>query len=283
MTVAEPASVIRLSPLESAREGGGLARNWRAGAASASGTALSRQTARTRGAGRAASCVYMIQRLDLARAIALVQTTPEQIIFDTKRDFIPPRDENARAEFIKDVVAIANGLAFGDGSPGYVIYGVEASRPDPIIGVTTHYDDASLQQLVSSHVDPPVDFVFYDVDAGQGRKLSVLHVEPSRQPFHVIVKDVGGLRDGTSFIRRGSSTRGVHRADWMRLCLGEGLALPRKETGAIRSEGESPRRWNSARQAARGAGGPAPPSDGADGRTATRVAGVVTEPAATAR
>jgi hypothetical protein len=66
-----------------------------------------------------------------------------------------------------------------------------------------------------------IEFLFYDdVGAGDGRRLAVLHVEASREPFHVITRDIGGLRDGTSFIREGSSTRGVRRSDWIRLCFG---------------------------------------------------------------
>ena len=162
----------------------------------------------------------MLRRLDLSEILQLVQMRPEQIVFDAKRDFTAPRDGETRAEFVKDVVAIANGTAFTRG-PGFIVYGVDGQRADPIVGVSTQYDDASLQQLVSSHVEPAIEFVFYDdVDAGAGRRIAVLHIAPSKQPFHVVVKDVGSLRDGTSFIRQGSSTRGLRRQDWMRLCFG---------------------------------------------------------------
>ena len=179
-------------------------------------------------AGRASDAVpnglyharVQIQRLTIGQILDLVRTRPEQVVFDTKRDFAPPRDDGARAEFIKDAVAISNGTAL-TGGPGFIVYGVDPNRADPVVGVSERYDDAALQQLVAMHVEPIIEFAFYDdVDAGQGRRLAVLHVEPSRQPFHVIVKDVGGLRDGTSFIRQGSSTRGVRRGDWIRLCLG---------------------------------------------------------------
>jgi Putative DNA-binding domain len=161
-----------------------------------------------------------IQRLTVDQIRTLVLTRPEQIVFDTKRDFRPPRDDDARAEFIKDAVAIANGTA-STGGPGFVVYGVDVNVPDLVVGISERYDDASLQQLVASHVEPAIDFAFYDdLVLGDGSRIAVLHVSPSTKPFHVIVKDVGGLRDGTSFIRQGSSTRGLRRSDWMRLCLG---------------------------------------------------------------
>jgi len=162
-----------------------------------------------------------IQRLTLAQILDLVQTRPEQIVFDTKRSFRPPRDDAGRAEFIKDAVAVANGTALTRG-PGFVIYGVDSKVPGIVTGISEQYDDASLQQLVASCVEPVIEFAFYsDVDGGNGKRVAVLHVAPSSKPFHVVVKDVGGLRDGTSFIRQGSSTRGLRRADWMRLCLGK--------------------------------------------------------------
>ncbi len=105
--------------------------------------------------------------------------------------------------------------------PAFIIYGVAPNAPGVVTGITEQYDDASLQQLVASYVEPIIEFVFYDdIDGRDGKRIAVLHVASSSKPFHVVTKDIGGLRDGTSFIRQGSSTRGVHRADWMRLCLG---------------------------------------------------------------
>jgi hypothetical protein len=119
---------------------------------------------------------------------------------------------------VKDAVAIANGTAFTLG-PGFVVYGVDPNVTG-ITGITGGYDDASLQQLVASCVNPMIDFVFYDnVDAGEGRRVAVLHVPMSKTPLHVVTRDVGKLREGQSLMRQGSSTRGVTRADHMKLYL----------------------------------------------------------------
>jgi hypothetical protein len=42
-------------------------------------------------------------------------------VFDWKRDFREPRDDKAKGELVKDLMAVANGTAFTHG-PGYVFY-----------------------------------------------------------------------------------------------------------------------------------------------------------------
>lgn len=160
----------------------------------------------------------MIDKLTPAEVTAFLRATPEQTVFDWKQDFTAPRDDVAKGEILKDLMAIANGTAFSRGT-GYVFYGVHASRPDPIVGVSETWDDANLQQLAATVLDPTPEFLLYEIDAGDGRTVMVLHVPMSKQPFHVAVKDVGKLREGQATIRQGSSTRGLTRADHIRLYL----------------------------------------------------------------
>src|SRR3970282_1410387 len=80
---------------------------------------------------------------------------PEQSVFDWKRDFTPPRDDDAKAEFVKDVLAVANATAFSHGT-GYVLYGVDPRHSgEKLIGISEGYDDASLQQLLTLAAAPP--------------------------------------------------------------------------------------------------------------------------------
>jgi hypothetical protein len=163
----------------------------------------------------------MITKLTIDEIKQLLATTPEQRLFDWKLDFVLPKDEAKKAEVVKDIVAIANGTAFTH-TTGYIIYGVDPRRPDPIVGVTGTWDDASLQQLLAGVVKPLVEFLYYEVDAGDGRTVAVIEVDRSMKPFHVIARDIGGLRQGLSVIREGSSTRGLTRDDHIRLYLGQG-------------------------------------------------------------
>ena len=139
-------------------------------------------------------------------------------MFDWKQDLHVPRDDESRSEIVKDVMSIANGTAFTH-QTGYVFYGVQPLGPNPIVGTTAVWDDAKLQQLVASVLDPVPEFLLYEVDGGSGRTLAVLHVPMSKRPFHVVRKDIGKLREGQSTIRQGSSTRGITRADQLKLYL----------------------------------------------------------------
>jgi hypothetical protein len=160
----------------------------------------------------------MIEKLPLPEILEILRKTPEQTVFDWKQDFSVPLDDDAKGEIVKDIMAVANGTAFTH-HDGYVFYGVQPGRPDPVVGVSETWDDANLQQLVAAVLDPVPEFLLYDVDGGAGRTVTVLHVPRSRQPFHVAKKNLGKLREGQAVIRQGSSTRGLMRADHMRLYL----------------------------------------------------------------
>jgi hypothetical protein len=160
----------------------------------------------------------VIQRLTLPQIIVLVRNHPEQAVFDWKRTFEPPRDDDAKGEFVKDVMSVANGCAFTR-SEGYVVYGVNPDAPEPIVGIRDRWDDNEAQQLVRSVLAPAPDFLYYEVDAGSAGALAVVHVEAPRQPFYVVGRDIGKLREGQSTIRQGSVTRGVTTADQQRLYL----------------------------------------------------------------
>jgi hypothetical protein len=160
----------------------------------------------------------VIQRLTLPEIIHLARETPEQTVFDWKRTFEPPRDENARGEFVKDVMSVSNGCAFTR-SEGYVVYGVNPEAPDPVVGITARWDDNEAQMLVRSVIAPAPDFLYYEVDAGEGRTVGVVRVAPPRQPFYIVGRDIGKLREGQSTIRQGSVTRGITNEDHRRLYL----------------------------------------------------------------
>src|SRR5690349_8417224 len=160
----------------------------------------------------------MIKRLTVPEVIALARETPEQTVFDWKRTFEPPRGDVAKCEFVKDVMAVVNGCAFTR-SEGYIVYGVNPDAPDPVVGIAAGWDDNEAQQLVRSVLAPPPDFLYYELDAGAGRRLGVVHVDAPRQPFYIVGRDLGKLREGQHMIRQGSVTRGITFDDHRRLYL----------------------------------------------------------------
>lgn len=147
----------------------------------------------------------MMKTLTVDEVIALVGKTPEQAIFDWKTDFVIPNDDDKRGEFIKDLVAVANACA---SSYGFIVYGVDPRKRDPILGIKQSYDDAKLQQLVQGKIQPCPEFLYYEISTG-AKAVGVLQVKPTRLRPHIISVDLGKVRKGQIVIRRGSSTDGI--------------------------------------------------------------------------
>jgi hypothetical protein len=160
---------------------------------------------------------YMIKTLTFDEVITLAKSTPEQAVFDWKVDFTLPNDDEKRGEFLKDLTAVANGIS---SSYGFILYGVDPRKLDPIVGITQSYDDAKLQQLVQGKINPLPEFLYYEVSLGP-KIIGVLQVQPTRRRPHIICVDLGKVRKGQIPIRRGSSTDGVNLEDLVEFFYGE--------------------------------------------------------------
>jgi hypothetical protein len=159
----------------------------------------------------------MMKTLTVDEVIEMVKKTPEQVVFDWKADFVIPSDDEKRGEFIKDLSAIANA---SPSSYGYIVYGVDPRRPDPVVGIKESYDDAKLQQLAQGKVEPPPEFLYYEVSTGP-KIIGVLQVKPTRRRPHIITVDLGKVRKGQIVIRRGSSTDGISMKDLFEFFYGQ--------------------------------------------------------------
>ena len=159
----------------------------------------------------------MLRQLTVDEIVQVLKTTPEQRTFDWKSDLNLNTDSAKRSELVKDVVAIANATTT---SPGFVFYGVDPRRPEPIVGISESFDDARFQQLLQGKVDPPVVFVYYEVSHGP-HNIGVVHVPPSVLRPHIITVDFGVLRDGQIPIRRGSATEGIRFQDLLECFYGQ--------------------------------------------------------------
>jgi len=157
----------------------------------------------------------MIQKLTPEEVVKVLKGAPEQGIFDWKRDMSWEGDDK-KSEVVKDIVAVANGTT---ASPGFVFYGVDARLPNPILGMSKSYDDASFQQLLLNKVDPPVEFLYYEVSHGP-KVVGVVHIPPSRRRPHIIARDFGKVREGQLLIRRGSSTGAMTQSELLEIFYG---------------------------------------------------------------
>jgi hypothetical protein len=158
----------------------------------------------------------VIRKLVADEIREIVRTTPEQRVYDWKTDLDLSSDEK-RGEFVKDIAAIANATFHSD---GYLIYGVNPANPALFEGMSSSRDDANLQQLVQGKIDPPVQFVYYEIGYAGGH-IGIAHVRRSMKRPHIIKANLGRLRDGQIPIRRGSSTGGITHAELVECFYGE--------------------------------------------------------------
>ena len=113
---------------------------------------------------------------------------------------------HSKAEFIKDIISMANTPR--DGS-AYIVIGVriEGDRSKTVIGVTEHPDDADLQSLVKSKVNPVPQFHYRSVEY-RNKRLGLIENYPKRVgPFLPTWKQEevqGVLRYSVIYFRRGS-------------------------------------------------------------------------------
>lgn len=159
--------------------------------------------------------MQMVQKLTLDDVMAMLEKTPEQSVFDWKRD-LSWDDDNKKSEIVKDIAAVANATTT---SAGFIFYGLDAGQPQPIVGMASTYDDAAFQQLLQNKLDPRVDFLYYEFSHGP-RTVGVVHIPPSLKRPHIVMRDFGKLRQGQILIRQGSSTRGMSRNELFEIFYG---------------------------------------------------------------
>jgi hypothetical protein len=129
----------------------------------------------------------------------------ESATLDFKRDQYPfvGADDATKSELLKDVLAMANAWRRTD---AYILIGVEdvrGGRSNPL-GVTTHHDDATLQQFVNLKTNRPIKFS-YEAAAIGGQQIGIIRIDVQERPFF-LKKDYGKLKAATVYVRRGSST-----------------------------------------------------------------------------
>ena len=129
----------------------------------------------------------------------------ESTTLDFKRDQYPfdAADKRAKSELLKDVLAFANAFRRSD---SYILIGVEEVRGSrsKVVGISSHLDDAELQQFVNSKTQRPVTFS-YRQSTHDGLLIGVIHIPLQARPIYSTV-DYGKVKKEQVYLRRGSST-----------------------------------------------------------------------------
>jgi hypothetical protein len=124
---------------------------------------------------------------------------------DFKRDQYPfdGADDEQKSELLKDVLAFVNAWRRAD---AYILIGIQEVKggESVVFGVSTHLDDAKLQQFVNSKTNKPIEFSYTPMTF-RSEQIGLIHIPLQDRPVY-LTREYGNLRKETVYIRRGSST-----------------------------------------------------------------------------
>lgn len=128
----------------------------------------------------------------------------ESETLDFKRDqfeFVKAEAE-AKSKILKDILSFANSWRQ---ETAYILIGVEEvqGRKGTVVGVTSHLDDAALQQFVNSKTQRPVSFS-YQGAVLEGKDVGVIRVPVQERPVYV-GRRYGIVEKEAVYLRRGSA------------------------------------------------------------------------------
>jgi predicted HTH transcriptional regulator len=125
---------------------------------------------------------------------------------DFKRDqyrFVKASLED-KAELLKDLLGFANALRRAD---AYILIGVEDIRGSRgnVVGISEHLDDHSLQQFVAHNTNRTLHF-HYEALTFEGKNVGIIRIDIVQDRPLSLVRDMGQLKKGEVYLRRGSYT-----------------------------------------------------------------------------
>lgn len=146
----------------------------------------------------------------------------ESVSLDFKREQYPFTNATpeAKAKLLKDILAMANSWRK---VPAYILIGVDAETDQStnVIGITSHIDDAALQQFVNDKTNRTIRFS-YQRAALYGKTIGVIEIPIQKRPFY-LRNDFAHLRKNIVYFRRGSSNTEATPDEILK--MGEPIAL----------------------------------------------------------
>jgi hypothetical protein len=125
---------------------------------------------------------------------------------DFKRDqyrFVKASDDE-KAELLKDLLGFANALRRAD---AYILIGVEDVKGGRgnVAGISEHLHDHSLQQFVAHNTNRTLHF-HYEAFRFEGKDVGIIRIDAAQDRPLSLVRNIGHLRKGEVYLRRGSYT-----------------------------------------------------------------------------
>lgn len=124
---------------------------------------------------------------DLERQVRLwIKTNKKEddrLEFKRRIDLSTP---DAKAEFIRDMIALANSAGEHPRKKGHLVVGVKNGRYHDI--ENEHYDGATFGQILDSHVVPSLDIAYEEFGNKSRGRFGVLLVKPDSNTLYVVNK-----------------------------------------------------------------------------------------------
>jgi hypothetical protein len=146
---------------------------------------------------------------DLADGRSTLRSSPPRgrgNTLDFKRDqyrFVKASLED-KAELLKDLLGFANALRRADAC---ILIGVEDIRGSRgnVVGISEHLNDHSLQQFVAHNTNRTLHF-HYEALTFEGKNVGIIRIDIVQDRPLSLVRDMGQLKKGEVYLRRGSYT-----------------------------------------------------------------------------
>jgi len=156
----------------------------------------------------------------MTRIETILKYESESHLLDYKSIPYDLSDKNNKHEFLKDVSAMANNPSDED---KYIVIGVYEKNglASKFNNISSSFDQASYQQFLDSHIEPPINFEYVNF-IYESYTLFYLRIFKNHNRPYLFKKDLA-INEGTNnikyskgdgFIRVGTSTRRLERADF---------------------------------------------------------------------
>ena len=122
----------------------------------------------------------------------------KRIEFKACVDIIAPE---RKAEFIRDVISLANSEGEQPRDPGYLVIGCKDGRTFDV--TSSHFDGANFRQIVEAYVSPELTMEYEEIDTPENTRIGILAIKADPEKLYVVRKRLSNR--GKSLLEAGQS------------------------------------------------------------------------------
>ena len=158
---------------------------------------------------------------ELLNILDKLQTDRQEWNTVDAKECLPLNENGQKAEFIKDIVAMAN-----NHEQSFLIIGLKDQTFEPVGGLAEHHSTNDLNQLLTNKLDPPIDVEWTEYSV-QSSEVAVISIHGTNPPY-IVFQDISPnrtdskkvrVRKGSIYTRQGDRTVGISRSELDNLYL----------------------------------------------------------------